>query len=81
MRISQDAFGDGSVFCNIVMTGSAQLRLDWQDPSAMGLSVKEIEAMTSFNPEVVIVGCSDENLAQMLSKCSENAEQMLVDWI
>ena len=51
------------------LTGSAQLRLDWQDPSAMGLSVKEIEAMTSFNLEVVIVGCSDENLEQMLSKC------------
>ena len=39
------------------------LMLDWQDPSVVGLTAKEIEALSSamniFNPEVVIVGCSE----------------------
>ena len=39
-------------------TCCSNLRLDWQDPNAMGLTAKEIQAMNDFNPEVVIVELS-----------------------
>lgn len=56
------------------------LMLDWQDPSAMGLSVKEIEAMTSFNPEVVIDNAVD-NDQPLAGGCSAPRPNRLVDGV
>lgn len=56
------------------------LMLDWQDPNAMGLTAKEIQAMNDFNPEVVIDNAVD-NDQPIAGGCNTPRPNRLVDGV